>query len=116
MPHRPLSVLSHLELFTPDLEASVTFARDMLGMFVIAPDVKANVEWLHDTLDFRIMGGVSETPDAPWFLGLVTQNEKSHDFGFIADFDGPNDGRLHHVAFSVETNQQIHEGAKFLIE
>src|SRR6478736_4551536 len=36
MPHRPLSVLSHVELFTPDLEASVGFARDILGMFVVA--------------------------------------------------------------------------------
>jgi catechol 2,3-dioxygenase len=238
MPHRPLSVLSHLELLTPDLDASVAFARDMLGMFVVAeeensaylrcwgdfyayslvltegpeprlghaawrawnaeqldiavaaveasgtqghwiessfghgrayqfstpgghpvelfwdvdravtppgeespyperpqrapshgigvrlldhvtvmaPDVKANVEWLRDTLDFRITGGVSETPDSPWFLGLVTQNEKSHDFGFIADSGGENDGRLHHVAFWVETNHQVTEGAKFLIE
>jgi catechol 2,3-dioxygenase-like lactoylglutathione lyase family enzyme len=35
MPHRPLSVLSHVELLTPKLEESVAFARDMLGLFII---------------------------------------------------------------------------------
>ena len=241
MPHRPLSVLSHLELLTPKLEESVAFARDMLGMFVVheegdsaylrcwgdfysyslvlteaaepalghaawrawnaeqldvavasveasgtrgewiessyghgrayrfigpaghptelfwevdravvppgeespyperpqrapshgvgvrlldhvtvmAADVKGAVHWLRDVLDFRIMGGVAEVPenpDSPWFLGLATQNEKSHDFGFMRDFDATSSGRLHHVAFWVETNHQVTEGAKFLIE
>ena len=83
---------------------------------VMAEDVRGSVEWLRDALDFRIMGGVSEGPDEPWFLGLVTQNEKSHDFGFIRDFETGHRGRLHHVAFWVETNHQITEGAKFLIE
>jgi len=240
MPHRPLSVLSHVELITPDLGASVEFARDVLGLFVVAeqessaylrcwgdyyayslvlsegaepalghaawrawnaeqldiavasveasgtsgewiessfrhgrayrftnpaghtmelfwevdpavapageespyperpqrtgshglavrlldhvtvlaPDVKTTVHWLRDVLDFRITGGVSETPEdpeSPWFLGLATQNEKSHDFGFIHDFEG-NLGRLHHLAFFVETNREVTEGAKFLIE
>jgi catechol 2,3-dioxygenase len=237
MPHRPLSVLSHLELLTPDLEASVEFARDMLGMFVVAeeensaylrcwgdyyayslvlsenvepglghaawrawnaeqldvavasveasgtrgqwiessfghgrayrftnpsghpmelfwdvdravaphgeespyperpqrtgshglgvrlldhvtvmaPDVKGVLDWLHDALDFRITSGVAENPDAPWFLGFATQCEKSHDFGFLADPEGSS-GRLHHVAFWVETNHQITEAAKFLVE
>lgn len=241
MPHRPLSVLSHLELLTPKLDESVAFARDMLGLFVVheegdsvylrcwgdfyayslvltegpepalghaawrawnaeqleiavasveasgtrgewiessfghgrayrftgpaghpielfwdvdravapageespyperpqraashgigvrlldhvtvmAGDVKTTVHWLRDALDFRIMGGVAEAPEnpnSPWFLGLVTQNEKSHDFGFIRDFDESSFGRLHHVAFWVETNHQVTEGAKFLIE
>jgi catechol 2,3-dioxygenase len=82
---------------------------------VTAPDVRYACEWLRDTLDFRIMGAVEEEPGAPWFLGLVTQNEKSHDHGFILDLDGKT-GRLHHLAFWVETNQDITEGAKFLIE
>src|SRR5215207_724727 len=36
MPHRPLSVLSHVELLTPRLDASVAFARDILGLDVVA--------------------------------------------------------------------------------
>ena len=35
MPHRPLSMLSHVELLTPELEASVAFARDILGLDVV---------------------------------------------------------------------------------
>ena len=238
MPHRPLSVLSHVELLTPDLDASVAFARDILGLDVVAEegdsvylrcwgdylratascspppaepglghaawrtwnaeqlddrrrfgrgrrrdqgewigvllrprprvplhgpgrppeelfwdveravapparsrripsarsarsprhrrahprprhrhraDVKAAAFWHHDVLDFRIMGGVEGEPGAPWFFGLVSCNEKSHDLGFILDCDG-TPGRLHHVAFWVETNHDLTRGAKFLVE
>ena len=238
MPHRPLSVLSHVELLTPQLDASVAFARDILGLDVVAeegdsvylrcwgdyygyslvltaaaepglghgawrawnaeqlddrrrlrrgrrrhrrmgrvllrprprvplhrpgrphrgallgrrprgrarparsprtrsarsaagsrgigvrildhltvtaPDVKAAAFWHQDVLDFRVMGGVEGEPGAPWFLGLISCNEKSHDFGFILDGDG-TPGRLHHVAFWVETNHDLTRGAKFLVE
>jgi catechol 2,3-dioxygenase len=237
MPHRPLSMLSHVELLTPKLDESVAFARDMLGMFVVAeegesiylrcwgdfyayslvlsegpepalghaafrtwnadqldiavasveasgvkgewiesshghgrayrfhgpgghptelfwevdravvpageespyperpqrvaghgipvrlldhvtvttPDVKSTMYWHRDVLDFRLMAAVEEVPGAPWFLGLASNNEKSHDFGFILDFDGIP-GRMHHLAFWVETNHDLTEGAKFLIE
>jgi len=84
---------------------------------VTAPDVKAAVEWHRDALDFRIMGALpSWIPGSPeWFFSIATQNEKSHDFGFIHDFDGIP-GRLHHVAFWVETVQDLVEGAKTIIE
>jgi catechol 2,3-dioxygenase len=84
---------------------------------VTAPDVKATLEWHRDALDFRIMAAVeSSQPDAPeWFFGVATQTEKSHDFGFIQDFDGIP-GRLHHLAFWVETNHDLTEGAKFILE
>jgi catechol 2,3-dioxygenase len=237
MPHRPLSVLSHVELLTPKLEESVAFARDILGMFVVAEegdsvylrcwgdyylyslvltaapepglghgawrawneeqldiavasveaagvhgewlessfghgrayrytgpaghteelfwevdravapageespyperpqraashgigvrildhltvtaaDVKAATLWHRDVLDFRVMGGVEAEPGSPWFLGLASCNEKSHDFGFILDSDG-RPGRLHHLAFWVETNHDLTQGATLLIE
>ena len=54
-------------------------------------------------------------PGSPWFLGLASCNEKSHDFGFILDCEG-KPGRLHHVAFWVETNHDLTRGAKFLVE
>ena len=38
MPHRPLSVLSHVELLTPKPDESVAFARDILGLFVVAEE------------------------------------------------------------------------------
>ena len=82
---------------------------------VTAPDVKAAAFWHQDVLDFRVMGGVEGAPGAPWFLGLISCNEKSHDFGFILDGEG-TPGRLHHVAFWVETNHDLTRGAKFLVE
>ncbi len=237
MPHRPLSVLSHVELLTPKLEESVAFARDMLGLFVVAeqgdsvylrcwgdyyaysliltegaepglghgawrtwnaeqldiavasveasgitgewiesslghgrayrftgpgghptelfwdvdravapageespyperpqrtgshgirvrlldhmtvttPDVKETMYWHRDALDFRLMAAVEGEPGSPWFFGIATNNEKSHDYGFIMDPDGIP-GRLHHVAFWVETEHELSEGARFLIE
>ena len=82
---------------------------------VTAPDVRAATVWHRDVLDFRVMGGVEGEPGSPWFLGLASCNEKSHDFGFILDFEG-KPGRLHHVAFWVETNHDLTQGATFLIE
>ena len=237
MPHRPLSVLSHVELLTPKLDESVAFAREMLGLFVVAeqgdsvylrcwgdyyaysliltegpepglghgawrawnaeqldiavasveasgivgewiessvghgrayrftgpgghptelfwdvhravapageespyperpqrtgshgirvrlldhmtvttPDVKQTMYWHRDALDFRLMAAVEGEPGSPWFFGIATNNEKSHDYGFIMDPDGIP-GRLHHVAFWVETEHDLSEGARFLIE
>jgi catechol 2,3-dioxygenase len=237
MPHRPLSVLSHVELLTPKLEESVAFARDMLGLFVVAeqgdsvylrcwgdyyayslilteapepglghgawrtwsaeqldiavasveasgmtgqwiesslghgrayrftgpgghptelfwdvdravappeeespyperpqrtgshgvrvrlldhmtvttPDVKETMYWHRDALDFRLMAAVEGEPGSPWFFGIATNNEKSHDYGFILDPDGIP-GRLHHVAFWLETEHELNEAARFLVE
>jgi len=82
---------------------------------VTTPDVRRSVEWCRDTLRFRIMAGVEPTPGAPWVFSVVTTNEKSHDLGYIQDFDGQR-GRLHHVAFWVETNHDLTQGATFIIE
>jgi catechol 2,3-dioxygenase len=54
-------------------------------------------------------------PGEPWFFGIVTQNEKSHDLGFLRDMDG-EPGLLHHVAFWVESTDELMYGAKFLVE
>ncbi len=82
---------------------------------VTAPDVKHAMYWMRDALDFRLMACVEEEPGSPWFFGIATNNEKSHDLGHILDGDGIP-GRLHHVAFYVETEHELNEGAKLLIE
>lgn len=237
MPHRPLSMLAHVELLTPNLDASVAFARDMLGLFIVeeegasvylrcwgdhyayslvlteapqpglghgawrtwnheqldiavasveasgirgewiessyghgrayrfvgpgghptelfwdvdraaapageesryvdrpqrpgshgigvrildhmtvtTPDVRATMEWHRAVLDFRMIAAAGSAPEAPWFFGIVTNNEKSHDLGFLLDMDGKS-GRLHHVAFWVEESNELLEAAKFLVE
>jgi catechol 2,3-dioxygenase len=82
---------------------------------VTAPDVEASARWHRDVLDFRIMAAIQPAEGQPWIFGVVSTNEKSHDLGFVVDFDGVP-GRMHHVAFWVETNHDLTQGAKFLIE
>jgi catechol 2,3-dioxygenase len=82
---------------------------------VTAPDVKEAMYWHRDVLDFRLMAAIEPAPGEDWFFGVATNNEKSHDFGFLRDMDGES-GRLHHLAFWVETNHDLTEGAKFLLE
>jgi catechol 2,3-dioxygenase len=82
---------------------------------VTTPDVRSSVEWNRDHLGFRIMAGVEPAEGAPWVFSVVTTNEKSHDLGYIMDFEGQR-GRLHHVAFWVETNHDLTQGATFLVE
>lgn len=82
---------------------------------VTSPDVKAFADWTHDNLGLRTMAAVVPKPGAPWMFAVMTNNEKAHDWGCIQDFDGER-GRLHHVAFWVETNHDLTEGAKFILE
>jgi catechol 2,3-dioxygenase len=82
---------------------------------VTAPDVKAAMYWHRDVLDFRLMAAVEPAPGEEWFFGVATNTEKSHDFGFIRDMEGQF-GRLHHLAFWAESNQDLVQGAKFLLE
>ena len=82
---------------------------------VTTPDVRESVQWCRDRLGFRIMAGVEPAPGAPWVFSVVTTNEKSHDLGYVQDFEARR-GRLHHVAFWVETNHDLTQGATFLIE
>lgn len=82
---------------------------------VTTPDVRATSMWIHEQMGSRIMAAVEPTPGAPWVFSVTTNNEKAHDFGFIQDFEGQS-GRMHHVAFWVETNHDLTEGAKFIVE
>jgi catechol 2,3-dioxygenase len=80
-----------------------------------APDVRRTLEWTRDRFGSRIMAAVEPAPGAPWVFGMTSNNEKAHDMGVIQDFEGRT-GRMHHVAYWVETNHDLTEGAKFIIE
>lgn len=82
---------------------------------VTSPDVNAVASWTHETFGSRIMAAVEPAPGGPWVFCVTTNNEKSHDWGVIQDFEGQS-GRLHHVAFWVETNHDLTQGAKFIVE
>ena len=79
------------------------------------PDVRETAYWVKEQLGSRIMAAVEPTPGAPWVFAVTTNNEKSHDLGLVQDFEGQR-GRLHHVAFWVETNHDLTQGAKFILE
>jgi catechol 2,3-dioxygenase len=82
---------------------------------VTAPDIQQAANWVRDVLGMRVMAAVEPAPGAPWVFTVTTANEKSHDLGWIVDFDGQR-GRLHHVAFWVETNHDLTQGATYLVE
>ena len=82
---------------------------------VTAPDVRGFATWIHETVGSRIMAAVEPAPGAPWVFVVTTNNEKAHDLGCILDFEQQR-GRLHHVAFWVETNHDLTQGAKFILE
>jgi catechol 2,3-dioxygenase len=82
---------------------------------VTTPDVKQTAKWIAETLGSRLMAAVEPVPGAPWVFAVTTNNEKAHDLGLIQDFEGKR-GRMHHVAFWVETNHDLTQGAKFIIE
>ena len=82
---------------------------------VTTPEVKQTAEWIRENVGSRIMAGVEPAPWAPWVFAVTTNNEKAHDLGLIQDFEGER-GRMHHVAFWVETNHDLTEGAKFIVQ
>ena len=62
------------------------------------------------------MGAVERRAGRPVVLRPVRLTTRSPTTsGFILDFEG-KPGRLHHVAFWVETNHDLTQGAKFIVE
>jgi catechol 2,3-dioxygenase len=85
-------------------------------MTVTTPDVKETARWHREALGFRTMGAiVLKEESGPWMFAVNTTNEKSHDLGLVHDFEGQS-GRMHHLAFWVDQDLDLHRGAEFLIE
>jgi catechol 2,3-dioxygenase len=82
---------------------------------VTAPDVQEAARWVQEQMGSRIMAAVELQPGAPWVFAVTTNNEKAHDLGFGMDPEGQR-GRINHLAFWVETNHDLTEGAKFILE
>jgi len=81
---------------------------------VTTPEVEQASRWYREALRFRTMACI-QPADSPWIFSVNTTNEKSHDLGLVLDRDGQF-GRLHHLAFWVESPQDLARGAVFLIE
>ena len=90
--------------------------RQLDHITVATKDVRGVAQWNRDTLGFRVMAyiGMDHDPNMCVF-GVTTTNEKSHDFGIAADFSGVP-GRIHHLAFWLESNDDMYRAADLLAE
>lgn len=83
--------------------------------FATADPVKT-AEWYRDTLGFRFMATTFLDHDPRRVVfAVVTTNEKSHDLGLGVDFS-PIPGRLHHLAFWLDTHDELLRAADQLLE
>lgn len=90
--------------------------RQLDHVTIAAKNVRQVGNWYRDVLGFRFMATTyfGDDPNAIVF-GVVTTNEKSHDLGIGIDMS-PIAGRLHHVAFWVDTEEDLRRAADLLIE
>jgi catechol 2,3-dioxygenase len=96
-------------------EARGVAARHLDHVTVMTKDVMGDVGWYRDTLGFRFMEWtvLNEESDLVVF-GMLTNNEKGHDLGLLLDMsDTP--GRLHHIAFWVDTPDELRRAADVLL-
>ncbi len=90
--------------------------RQLDHVTVATANVKQVGNWYRDVLGFRFMATTyfGDDPNAIVF-GVVTTNEKSHDLGLGIDMSGIP-GRVHHLAFWVDTQEELLKAADYLIE
>ena len=90
-------------------------ARQLDHVTVATADVMGDVGWYRDTLGFRFMEWTvpDEHQDLAVFA-MLTTNEKSHDLGLLVDMSGVP-GRIHHLAFWVDTRDDLHRAADTLL-
>jgi len=90
--------------------------RQIDHVTVASIDVMGDTNWYCDNLGFRFMEYTvpDEVPNLVVFTQTTT-NEKSHDFGFVADFSGVP-GRINHLAFFVPEVKDLLRGADILLE
>ena len=90
--------------------------RQLDHLTVATQDVVKMGNWFCDTLGFRFMATTSiERDPSRIVFGVTTTNEKSHDLGIGIDFS-PIPGRVHHLAFWVESHDELLTSADLLIE
>jgi catechol 2,3-dioxygenase len=90
--------------------------RQLDHVTVATDDPMRDANWCRDVLGYRFTEYtmLSEDSDVVVFA-TVTTNEKSHDLGLVADFSGVP-GRLHHLAFWVDTVEDVLRAADLLME
>jgi catechol 2,3-dioxygenase len=89
--------------------------RHLDHVTLMSVDVMADVAWCRDMLGQRFMEAtvLDEESDIVVFA-MLTNNEKGHDLGLVADQSGVS-GRLHHVAFWVDSREDVLRAADTLL-
>ena len=90
--------------------------RQLDHVTVATGNVREHAAWYRDTLRFRDMAyiGMDDNPEF-YVFGVLTTNEKSHDLGMAGDFS-KIPGRIHHLAFWLESNDEMYRAASLLAE
>jgi catechol 2,3-dioxygenase len=125
----PIEILWELERFKAPAEIASRYPerpqrfsgggmepRQLDHVTVASSDVLRDAQWFRDVLGFRFMcyNGLEDNPDFVVF-GMVTTNEKNHDLAFAKDMS-PIPGRLHHLAFWVDTREAHQRAADIILE
>ena len=89
--------------------------RQLDHVTVASRDVEGMAAWYRDVLGFRIMAN-TVLDEAPMSVfSVITTNEKSHDLGIV--YDGSSRaGRVNHIAYWVDTREDLLAGADILME
>ena len=88
--------------------------RQIDHVTLMTADPYGDAEWYRDVLGFTFTEWtVLDDADIPVFATL-TNNEKSHDLGLVLDPTG-TPGRLHHVAFWVDSRDELLRSADVLL-
>ncbi len=88
--------------------------RQIDHVTVLTANPMGDAEWYRDTVGYRFMEyTVLDDAEVPIFA-MVTNCEKSHDLGLLADHSGVP-GRLHHVAYWVDSRDELLRAADILI-
>lgn len=82
---------------------------------IASSDVDGFAEWYRDVLGFRLMARTQLDDTAVSVFSVLTTNEKSHDLGIVLDHSSMP-GRVNHIAFWVDTNEELLIAADVLIE
>jgi catechol 2,3-dioxygenase len=81
---------------------------------IMTADTLGDAHWLEQQLGSKFTEWtVLDDAEVPVFA-MSTNNEKSHDLGLVIDQSGVP-GRLHHVAFWVDSRDELHRGADVLL-
>src|SRR5919199_1733022 len=128
-----LSHLSFVAITTPDVEASVKFYEEQVGLTVVdrigedvylrcwgdyyrySVVVKPGAEPSLDTAAWRTTSPevLDEAPIS--VFSVLTTNEKSHDLGVVLD-GSTREGRVNHYAFWVDQREDLLQTADILME